>query len=170
MRWFRNADIWLAALAGFLLGRAAPELLPTAAESASRPRTGRWRLALGSIVLVLGCAAAGTAWHLEQDRQEADVARALTGGEPTRGPALIARFGCAGCHTVPGVPGADGQVGPALAGLRKRVFVGGVMRNNAANLIDWIVDPRAASPRTAMPVTGISSAQARDVAAYLYSH
>lgn len=167
MRWFRNAPIWIAALAGFLLGRAVAESVPNGPESASRPRR-KWRLAVGAIVVVLACAAIG-AWMAERERQDAELARALTGGEPARGPALIARFGCAGCHTIPGVPGADGEVGPALAGLRKRVFVGGVMRNNVANLIDWIVDPRAASPGTAMPVTGISRAEARDVAAYLYS-
>ncbi len=96
------------------------------------------------------------------------MARALTGGNPGRGPVLMTRYGCGGCHTIAGVPGADGQVGPALAGLRKRVFVGGVVRNTAENLIHWIVDPRALSPATAMPVTGISPSEARDVAAFLY--
>jgi cytochrome c1 len=36
--------------------------------------------------------------------------------------------------------------------------------------VSWIVDPRALSPRTAMPVTGIGEAEAREVAAYLYNH
>ncbi len=102
-------------------------------------------------------------------RQRAAVARALTGGEPARGPALMRRYGCAGCHTIPGVPGADGQVGPDLAGLRQRVFIGGVVRNGADNLIRWITDPHALSPYTAMPVTGISQSEARDVAAFLYT-
>jgi cytochrome c2 len=33
--------------------------------------------------------------------------------------------------------------------------------------VRWIVNPRAVSPKTAMPVTGISEADARHVAAYL---
>jgi cytochrome c len=40
--------------------------------------------------------------------------------------------------------------------------------NTADNLINWIVRPQAFSPRTAMPATGISQSEARDVAAWLY--
>jgi cytochrome c2 len=111
-----------------------------------------------------------SAWSGLRARQDADLATALTGGDPARGPALMIRFGCGGCHTIPGVPGADGRVGPSLFGLRKRVFVGDGVSNTGPGLIAWIVDPRALSPRSAMPVTGISSDQARDVAAYLYAH
>jgi cytochrome c2 len=98
------------------------------------------------------------------------VARALTGGDPARAGALVTRYGCGGCHTFPGLPGADGKVGPALSGLRERVFIAGVLPNTADNLIGWIVDPRAYSPGSAMPVTGISKAEARNVAAWLYAH
>jgi cytochrome c2 len=82
---------------------------------------------------------------------------------------LLARYGCNGCHTIPGAPGADGKVGPALSGIRERVYVGGVLQNTPANLIGWIVDPPRFSPRSAMPATGITEAEARDVAAYLYT-
>jgi cytochrome c2 len=98
------------------------------------------------------------------------VARALTGGDPARAGALVTRYGCGGCHTFPGLPGADGKVGPALSGLRERVFIAGVLPNTADNLIGWIVDPRAYSPGSAMPVTGVSKAEARDIAAWLYAH
>lgn len=98
------------------------------------------------------------------------VAIALTHGDPDRAPLILIRYGCAGCHTIPGVPGADGKVAAPLTGLRARVYVGGVLPNTADNLRAWIVDPPAYSPRTAMPVTGITDAEARDVAAYLYMH
>lgn len=98
-----------------------------------------------------------------------DVAKALTGGDPDRAPVLFTRYGCGGCHTIPGVPGADGRVAGPLTGMRERVYVGGVTRNTPANLVGWIVDPRAVSPRSAMPATGITEAEARDVAAYLYA-
>jgi cytochrome c len=78
-------------------------------------------------------------------------------------------YGCAGCHTIPGVAGADGLAGPPLSSLSQRVYIGGVLPNTPDNLLAWIVDPRAANPRTAMPVTGIADQDARDVAAYLYS-
>jgi hypothetical protein len=60
-------------------------------------------------------------------------------------------------------------VGPPLADLGKRVFVGGVVSNTPDILIRWIVNLRDLSPRTAMPITGISGDEARDVAAYLYA-
>jgi cytochrome c2 len=104
-------------------------------------------------------------------RQEADaVARAITGGEPSHAAALVTRYGCGGCHTVSGLPGADGQVGPPLTGLRARVFIAGVLPNTADNLVRWIVTPRRFSPGSAMPTTGIGPEEARDVAAYLYAH
>ena len=93
----------------------------------------------------------------------------MTAGEPWRAPRIIRRYGCAGCHTISGIPGGDGQVGGPLTDIRHRVYVGGVLPNSADNLVHWIVAPQAFSPRTAMPATGISEAEARDVAAYLYS-
>jgi mono/diheme cytochrome c family protein len=93
----------------------------------------------------------------------------MTGGNPMRAPQLIRRYGCAGCHTIPGIPGGDGQVGGPLADIKYRVYVGGVATNSPDNLVRWIVSPQAFSPRSAMPATGISEMEARDVAAYLYS-
>ena len=93
----------------------------------------------------------------------------MTGGDPARAPALIRRYGCAGCHTIPGIPGGDGQVGSSLADLRQRVYIAGVVTNSPDNLMHWIVTPQTFSPRTAMPATGISETEARDVAAYLYA-
>jgi mono/diheme cytochrome c family protein len=123
--------------------------------------------AIGLVVLV------ATGWlamkELERKQRNIAVAEAITGGDPTRAAAWVARYGCGGCHTIPGLPGADGKVAPPLADLRARVYIAGVLPNTAPNLIEWIVDPRAFSPRTAMPATGISKDQARDVAAYLYA-
>jgi cytochrome c1 len=44
-----------------------------------------------------------------------------------------------------------------------------VVPNSPENLVRWIVAPQIFSPRSAMPATGISEAEARDVATYLYS-
>ncbi|MBO1077779.1 cytochrome C [Roseomonas sp. 573] len=134
---------------------------------AARPARRLWLLALGTLLLLGTAGASGAAFM--QRQQDAELARAITGGEPDRAPALLIRYGCGGCHAIPGVPGADGRVAAPLAKLRERVYVGGVTRNTADNLVAWIVDPRALSPRSAMPVTGITPAEARDVAAYLYA-
>ncbi|WP_424811364.1 c-type cytochrome [Roseococcus sp. YIM B11640] len=127
----------------------------------------RWRIILtATVVLIMG---AGAIW-LSRDSRDERVARALTGGDPERAPALLTRYGCGGCHTIPGVPGADGRVGPPLGGLKGRVYIAGVLPNTTENLLQWLRDPPAHAPGTAMPPTGINEAEARDVAAWLYAH
>jgi cytochrome c1 len=157
---------WLAGRAG--AAAAVDTVPPPAAAPAPRPAC-RFRVAVLGVLLLLGAAGAAVPSWLQR-RQDAELARAITGGEPDRAPELLIRYGCGGCHAIPGVPGADGRVAAPLGGLRERVYVGGVARNTADNLVAWIVDPRALSPRSAMPATGITPAEARDVAAYLYAH
>jgi len=47
--------------------------------------------------------------------------------------------------------------------------VAGVVTNTPDNLMQWIEDPHSVDPKSAMPGTGISHAEARHVAAYLYT-
>jgi cytochrome c1 len=122
-----------------------------------------------AVVATLAAAAGTYAFAVQQARARKDVAVALTGGDPALAPGHMIHFGCGGCHTIPGVPGARGLVGPPLNGAKQRIYLGGVVENTPEKLIQWIVDPRALDPRSAMPKTGISEAQARDVAAYLYA-
>jgi cytochrome c2 len=99
----------------------------------------------------------------------AGEAARLTGGNPSRGPAAIRRFGCGSCHVIPGVPGAAGQVGPPLAGVGGRAYIAGVLTNTADHMVRWIVNPRAVDSLTAMPTLGVTEGEARDIAAYLYT-
>ncbi|RZN36205.1 c-type cytochrome [Bradyrhizobium sp. Leo121] len=132
----------------------------------SLPRPRVWVLVLTAIC-VAAAIAAQLAWNSQHQTER--VARAMTGGDPSHAPEIMRRYGCTGCHTIPGVAGADGQVGTPLAGLRGRVYIAGVAANSPDNLVRWIVAPQAFSPRTAMPATGIAEAEAGDVAAYLYA-
>lgn len=125
--------------------------------------------ALGGAVLVAGGGLAAWTAEREATRQRQHRASALTGGTPALAPAHMLRYGCAGCHAIPGVDGPAGLVGPPLADIGKRIYIAGVITNTPANMVRWIVNPPAVDPMTAMPVTGISEAEARDVAAYLYS-
>ena len=129
---------------------------------------GRWIVGLlAGVVLYYG---AMSVHEVAQNRAAIhDDARLLTGGDPTRGRALLRPYGCASCHTIPGVVGADGLVGPPLAGIANRVYVGGVVTNTPQNLIRWILNPKAIDPMTAMPSVGVTEDQARDIAAYLYT-
>jgi cytochrome c2 len=91
------------------------------------------------------------------------------GGSAEAGAAHIAAFGCGGCHRIPGIPGADGLVGPPLDMMARRVYVAGLLRNTPDNMVRWITDPQSIVPGNAMPNMGITAAQARDITAYLYT-
>ena len=125
---------------------------------------------ISCVVLAVAAAAIPSALAWSSQQQTEEIARAITGGDPAHAPALFRRYGCTGCHTISGIPGADGQVGPPLSDLVHRVYIGGVATNSADHLVQWITSPQSLSPQTAMPPSGISEAEARDIAAYLYSH
>lgn len=93
----------------------------------------------------------------------------VPGGDARRAPKLIQAFGCARCHTVPGVAGAIGNVGPPLTRFADRTYIAGMLRNTPANLVKWIREPQSVVPGNAMPNMGVSDAEARDIAAYLYT-
>jgi cytochrome c2 len=124
---------------------------------------------VGLLIVVVGVAVTILGGIVRSSQQQAErVARAVTGGDPARAPDIMRRYGCGGCHTIKGLAGADGQVGPPLSGLIHRVYVGGA-NNSSDSLITWIVSPQSFAPRTAMPATGITEGEARDVAAWLYT-
>jgi cytochrome c len=100
---------------------------------------------------------------------EAREAAAITGGDPARAPALMRTYGCASCHTIPGVDGANALVGPPLTHMASRAYIGGVLPNSPDNLMRWIRDPKGVDSLTAMPNTGVSESDARHIAAYLYT-
>ena len=131
----------------------------------------RWTrglLAIGALAVMAG--AAGLAAELAQERREIRTkAATLTGGDPEAGRGAVKRYGCGGCHAIPGVTAARGRVGPPLAGFASRAYIGGVAVNTPQHLVEWIKDPKAFDPRTAMPNVGATHADARDMAAYLYT-
>ena len=104
----------------------------------------------------------------DRDSVVAD-ANALTGGDATKGAAAIREHGCASCHTIPGIRGADSLVGPPLSRISQRTYLAGVVPNTPENLVRWIHNPPKVDPRTAMPNMRLSEAEARDIASYLYT-
>ena len=128
------------------------------------------RLNYALAALVLALAFIGFAADRLRDKEKRQtVATAMTSGDASRAPEIFRRYGCGGCHIIPGIPGADGKVGAPLADLRHRIYIGGVTSNTPENLVQWIVLPQRFSANSAMPATGISEAEARDLAAYLYA-
>jgi cytochrome c len=121
-------------------------------------RRSGWTL---SVCLVLGTLAA-----CSNGRREAAQ---LTGGDPDRGVGLIGRYGCAACHTIPGIRGANAAVGPPLTRVASRMYLAGQLQNTPANMVRWIQHPREVEHGTAMPDMGVTDSDARDIAAYLYT-
>jgi cytochrome c1 len=93
----------------------------------------------------------------------------MTGGDPLRGRENIRGYGCTSCHTIPGIPEAEAQVGPPLTSIASRSYIAGVVTNTPENMVRWIRDPRAVDSLTVMPNLGVTDSDARDIAAYLYT-
>jgi cytochrome c2 len=128
-------------------------------------------IALGGIALSVALLLGATAANYGRDQQKKmSDAKQMTGGDPKKAQNAIKQYGCAACHDIPGVESPGGLAGPSLSGMAQRLYVGGAVENTPDNLVRWIVNPKAFSARTAMPVTGISESQARNIAAYLYTH
>ncbi len=82
---------------------------------------------------------------------------------------LLSAHGCGICHTIPGVLGANGTIGPPLTDYARRVYIAGKLPNQLDNLMRWIRNPQGIEPGTAMPNLPVSEAEALAMAAYLYT-
>ncbi len=91
------------------------------------------------------------------------------GGNARAGRDTIRKYGCYACHTIDGVPGAHGLVGPPLDGIALREFIAGELPNTPENMMRWIQHPRQVEPHTLMPEMGVTEQDSRDIAAYLYT-
>lgn len=114
-------------------------------------------LALAAILCVAGCGNQGQHLHV--------------GGsaKASRAPAEIGRYGCTSCHTINGLR-SSADVGPKLANFSQRRYIAGRLANTPANLITWIRQPQQVDPGNVMPSLGVTEHDARDIAAYLYTH
>lgn len=99
----------------------------------------------------------------------------LTGADVARGRALVDQRGCGFCHSMSGTPKLANTtpsnmpkapalkdallLAPDLAQTRKRF--------KRSHLVKWLMDPRSVKRDALMPKSGLSEAQARDVAAFL---
>jgi cytochrome c2 len=90
-------------------------------------------------------------------------------GDAHHGARMIRSSGCGSCHSIPGIRGAHGHVGPPLGEFAERDFIAGRVPNTPDNLVQWLENPPSIEPATAMPVIGLGESDARDIAAYLYS-
>jgi cytochrome c1 len=120
----------------------------------------RARLVRSTLVLALGLSACG---------KQVTKAPVVAGGNAERGKIAIRAYGCGSCHTIRGVVGARGLVGPPLSDVAEHMYIAGVLPNEPENIVRWIMNPPAVDAKTAMPALGVSEQAARDIAEYLYS-
>jgi cytochrome c2 len=97
-----------------------------------------------------------------------------------QGMAAIQQYRCGGCHVIPGIPNANGNLGPDLSAHANIPVVsarntiasypnGSVPNNSPDDLAAWLVNPNALKPGTAMPNLGMNQDDAEAAAAYLYA-
>jgi cytochrome c2 len=118
-----------------------------------------------AFALVLGISACSRV--SSQEFRQAEIF--TDGGNARAGVWAIRRYGCNSCHTISGIPGARGLVGPSLDGIADRSHLAGELSNTPANMMHWIQHPRQVEPHTMMPEMNVSEGDSRDIAAYLYT-
>lgn len=99
----------------------------------------------------------------------AGAAQRVVDGDPARGRALLARHACTSCHALPGERQPVAHVGPPLTQFARRTNIGGSLPNEPEVLVRFIMDAPQALPGTAMPDLAVDEADARDIAALLYT-
>jgi cytochrome c1 len=139
-------------------------MLEVRVVNGSRSAAGRSRagstpalLALACAAILPACAPSPAAPHWSN-----------FGGDPGRGALLVGRYSCGACHQIPDVEDANGLVGPPLGAFSRRTMIAGLLPNTPPNLVLWLRHPQSVTPGNAMPDLGLTDAQARDIAAYLY--
>lgn len=118
-------------------------------------------LSMGVVFILIACGEQNQALSPRPEPHE------IVGADLARGRQLVGEYGCVACHAVPGVKGPNSIVGPSLKNMALRAYIGGVLPMTPDNLVQWLLDPPAFDPRTAMPNMGIKEEEARDIAAFL---
>lgn len=145
--------MWVPAGLGY--GATALWLFARWLQAASRPRVMATLSTLLSVCVLAQCSR-GQPMPVQ-----------IAGADLQRGEEALREYGCSTCHTIPGVAGARGRVGPSLDGVASRMYIAGDLPNTPSQLMQWIADPPALRPDTVMPVTGVSDDDLRHIAAYL---
>ena len=135
---------------------APPTATPTAVPTATLPPATPTAVA----------AAAGTA-TVAATTPTAVSATSAPVGIPAEGLGAMVRFNCGSCHTIPGVPGANGTDAPSLAGYGSMPLILGRVPNTLDNTARFIENPQQVVPGATMPNLNVPAPAAQHMAAYL---
>ncbi len=127
------------------------------------------RLGMSGLILIFLALVIALLANTTNNTTSARAQQQVPEGDPRQASQAIQKYGCGSCHVIPGIAGAEGAVGPRLTHISERSFLAGELPNTPDNLVMWIQHPQHVKPGTAMPEMGVSDAEARDIAAYLYS-
>ncbi|WP_284734486.1 c-type cytochrome [Sphingosinicella terrae] len=93
----------------------------------------------------------------------------MAGADAAAGRAVVERVGCGSCHAFPDIAWPRGAVGPDLSRFASQTMIAGRVPNRPDLLAAFVRNAPAVVPGSAMPAMPIDEAEARDVAAYLYT-
>jgi cytochrome c oxidase subunit 2 len=87
------------------------------------------------------------------------------------GEKLFQAKGCVGCHSLNAVNAPKGMIGPNLANVGARSYIGaGSFKNTDETLARWIQNPQAMKQGVLMPVLGVTPEEAKSLVAFLRAH
>jgi cytochrome c2 len=97
----------------------------------------------------------------------------MTGGDPAVGKEKIVLHDCHFCHEIPGIPVNRDRRGPSLKHWARQSTIAKKWPNTPENLEDFIQHPErmlhGAGLKNEMTMLTVKAADAKDIAAYLYS-
>ena len=87
------------------------------------------------------------------------------------GEKLFQAKGCVGCHSLNAVNAPKGMIGPNLANIGARSYIGaGSFKNTDETLARWIQNPQAMKVGVLMPNLGVTAEEAKSLVAFLRAH
>ncbi len=87
------------------------------------------------------------------------------------GEKLFQAKGCVGCHSLTAVNAPKGMIGPNLANVGARSYIGaGSFKNTDETLARWIQNPQAMKKGVLMPNLGVTAEEAKSLVAFLRAH
>ncbi|MCU0951648.1 MAG: cytochrome c [Burkholderiaceae bacterium] len=132
-------------------------------------RTRRLALPLVAVLLLAACAEQFAPLSSSWQPVTLEDARTIPEADPRRGRALLAQHGCVTCHELPRQNAPRAHVGPPLTRFALRTNIGGTLPNQPEQLVRFLMNAPAELPGTGMPDLDVDLADARDLAAYLYT-
>jgi cytochrome c oxidase subunit II len=101
----------------------------------------------------------------------AKAAPAAQSPEVAQGQKLFLMKGCVGCHSLVAYNAPKGLLGPNLANVGARSYIGaGTLRNTDENLAHWIRFPQEVKHGVLMPNLGVTEEEAKALVAFLRTH